>query len=151
MADEKFDEKDREKREEKSPDEKSWDEKWQRDPVSTAIWAAIFIWAGLVLLADNLGFLDSIRIVGWQLPGIDTIINLESWALIFIGAGVLVLIEVLVRLLLPQYRRSVGGTIFFGIFLIAIGLGNIFGWEIIWPLVLIALGLSIILRGVLRR
>ncbi len=151
MADEKFDEKDREKREEKSPDEKSWDEKWQRDPVSTAIWAAIFIWAGLVLLADNLGFLDSIRIVGWQLPGIDTIINLESWALIFIGAGVLVLIEVLVRLLMPQYRRSVGGTIFFGIFLIAIGLGNIFGWEIIWPLVLIALGLSIILRGVLRR
>ena len=63
QRDEKFDEKELEKREEKSSeDEKSWEEKWQRDPVNTAVWALIFIWAGLVLLAENLGLLDAIRI-----------------------------------------------------------------------------------------
>ena len=50
MADEKFDEKEREKSE----------EKWHRDPLSAIIWALIFIWAGLVLLASNLGYLTQL-------------------------------------------------------------------------------------------
>ena len=151
MADDKFDEKDREKREEKPSEEKNWDEKWRRDPISAIAWAAIFIWAGLVLLLDNLGYLKSIRFVGWEIPGISNVINLGPWSVIFIGAGVIVLLEVLVRLLIPEYRRPVGGSIFFGIFLIALGLGNVIGWTIIWPLLLIALGLSIILRGIFQR
>jgi len=151
MADEKFDEKDREKREEKSTEEKNWDEKWRRDPITSIAWAAIFIWAGLVFLADNLGYLRSIQFAGWEIPGISYVIDLGPWSLILIGAGVIVLLEVLVRLLIPEYRRPVGGLIFFGIFLIAMGLGNVFGWGIIWPLVLIALGLLIILRGIFRR
>lgn len=151
MADEKFDEKDREKREEKSSEEKNWDEKWRRDPISTIVWAAIFIWAGLVFLAYNLGYLKSIQFKGWEIPGISNVIDLGPWSLVLIGAGVIILLEVLVRLLIPEYRRPVGGSIFFGIFLIAMGLGNVYGWGIIWPLVLIALGLSIILRGIFRR
>jgi len=151
MADEKFDEKEREKSEEKSSQEKSWEEKWQRDPVNTAVWACIFIWAGLVFLADNLGYLDRFRIVGPNLPGVSFIVGLEAWSVIFIGAGGIVLLEVLVRLLVPAYRKPIGGTLFFGIFLISIGLGNLIGWNLIWPLLLIALGLSIILRGSRRR
>ena len=57
--DEKFDEKEREKQDEKS-EEKTWDEKWQRDPLTVVAWAAIFIWAGLVFLASNLGILDAL-------------------------------------------------------------------------------------------
>ena len=151
MADEKFDEKEREKSEEKSSQEKSWDEKWQRDPVNTVVWACIFIWAGLVFLADNLGYLDRFRIVGPNVPGVSFIVGLEAWSVIFIGAGVIVLLEALVRLLVPAYRKPIGGTLFFGIFLIGIGLGNLIGWNLIWPLLLIALGLSIILRGSRRR
>jgi hypothetical protein len=139
---EKFDEKEAEKREEKSPQEKSWDEKWRRDPLGTLTWAAIFIWAGLVLLADNLGYFQT---AGSFLTGI------QAWSLIFLGAGVLVLLEVLARLLFPEYRRNVTGSIIFGFILIGIGLGDIFGWELVWPLILIALGLSIVLRGALRR
>ena len=54
MADEKFDEKEREKREEKTTEEK-----WQNDPVGAVVGAGIFIWAGLVLLAGNLGILEN--------------------------------------------------------------------------------------------
>jgi hypothetical protein len=61
-----------------------------------------------------------------------------------------VLIEVVVRLLMPVYRRDVGGTLFFAILLIAIGLGNVIGWNFIWPLILIGLGLSVVVRALSR-
>lgn len=150
MSDEKFDEKELEKREEKSPEEKSWDEKWRRDPINTIAWAAIFIWAGIVLLADNLGFFDPLRELGRGTAGLGFLSDLEAWSLIFFSAGVIFLIEVFVRLLVPAYRKPVGGTLIFGLVLIGIGLGDVFGWTVIWPLILIGLGLSIILRGVMR-
>lgn len=150
QRDEKFDEKDREKRDEKSSQEKSWDEKWQRDPVNTVVWALIFMWAGLVLLAVNLGLLDAIRISAQGIPGVVFFGDDATWSLIFIGAGVIMLLGVLVRMLVPAYRRPVGGAIFFGFALIGIGLGNIIGWGLVWPIFLIALGLSIILRGMFR-
>jgi hypothetical protein len=141
QPEEKFDEKEREKQEEKSPQEKSWDEKWRRDPLGTLVWAAIFIWAGLVLLANNLGYLGRIEALN---------VTIEPWSLIFLGAGGFILLEVLVRLLMPAYRRSLTGSLVFAFILIGIGLGDIFGWDLVWPLILIALGLSIILRGLLR-
>jgi hypothetical protein len=148
--DEKFDEKDREKREEKSPEEKSGEEKWQRDPLSAVIWALILIWAGLVFLMDNLGILDNIQTSGGMIPGVDIMVDLGPWAIILTGAGVIVLLEALIRVLVPAYRRPVGGTIVFGFVLIGIGLGNLFNWSLVFPLILIGLGLSIILRGFMR-
>jgi hypothetical protein len=61
-----------EKEEEKH--EKSWDEKWRRDPLSAAVWAVIIIWAGLVLLASNIGIFDWIPFV-------------DAWPIFFLGAG----------------------------------------------------------------
>jgi hypothetical protein len=128
-----------EKQEEKDEkEEKNWDEKWRRDPLSAAVWAGILVWAGLVFLADNLGLLARIE-------------RLDAWGLIFIGAGLLVLLEVVVRLLVPTYRRPVTGTLIFGIFLLGVGLGNLVGWGVIWPVVLIIVGLSILVRGFLWR
>jgi hypothetical protein len=128
-----------EKQEEKDEkEEKNWDEKWRRDPLSAAVWAGILVWAGLVFLADNLGLLIRVE-------------RLDAWGLIFIGAGLLVLLEVVVRLLVPTYRRPVTGTLIFAIILLGVGLGNLIGWEVIWPVVLIIVGLSILVRGFLWR
>jgi hypothetical protein len=76
--------------------------------------------------------------------------RLDAWAIILIGAGLIVLVEVAVRLLVPAYRRPVAGSIIFGVILLALGLGNIIGWGAIWPIVLITLGVIILARGLLR-
>jgi hypothetical protein len=130
----KEDEKEHEKEAEKSGDY----EKWRRDPLSAIVWAGILIWAGLVLLGDNFGMFASLRFR-------DT--RIEAWSVIFIGAAAIVFLEALVRLVLPAYRRAVGGTFFFACVLLGIGLGNIVGWAVVGPLVLIALGLSVLVRG----
>jgi hypothetical protein len=151
MPDEKFDEKDKEKREEKSPQEKNWDEKWRRDPLGSVVWAVIFIWAGLVFLASNLGFLNSLYSRTTGISGFGFPFRLEAWSLVLAGAGVILLIEVVVRLLVPEYRRPVGGTLILGFILIGVGLGDLISWSVIWPLIIIAFGLSIIFRGFLGR
>lgn len=150
--DEKFDEKSMEKQEEKSTEEKGWDEKWRRDPLSAITWAVIFIYSGVVLLAANLGYLDDIlpkRITIGGMTGLEDVIN--AWPLVFIGAGIIFLIEVVIRLLIPAYRKPVTGTIIFAIILIGIGLGDLIDWAIIWAVILIVLGVSIIFRGLGRR
>jgi uncharacterized membrane protein YjjP (DUF1212 family) len=143
MADRQYKEKDeklekQEEKEEKEKGEKNWDEKWRRDPLSAAVWAAILIWAGLVLLASNMGLMVRLE---W----------LDAWGLIFIGAGLIALLEVVIRLFIPDYRRPVTGTLIFAIILLAVGLGNLVGWDVIWPLVLIIVGVSILVRGFLWR
>ena len=147
--DEKFDEKEMEKSE-----EKSWDEKWRRDPLSAIIWALIFIWAGVVLLISNLGFLDQfVRELVITTGVVQKDKAIKAWPIILIGAGGLFLLEVVLRLMIPEYRRPVGGTVIFAFILIAIGLNSIIGlsWVLIWPLILIGIGLSILLRGLSRR
>ena len=132
-------EKEEEKRDEKQEkEEKNWDEKWRRDPLSATVWAAILIWAGLVLLAENLRLFDRFE-------------RLDAWAIILVGAGLIVLLEVAVRLLAPAYRRPVTGSLIFGVILLALGLGEVIGWGVIWPVVLIALGVVILVRGFLWR
>ena len=147
--DEKFDEKEMEKREEKSPEEKSWEEKYQRDPLSPIIWGLILLWAGGVLLLSNMGLLDSLLRRTIIVPAwVERLA--QGWSLVMLGAGVILLIEVAIRLLVPIYRHSIVGTAILAIVFIGIGLGDLISWNILWPLVMIALGLIIVLRGVLR-
>jgi hypothetical protein len=119
----------KEEKEEKGREE-SWDEKWRRDPLNAALWAIVLIWAGLVLIAVNMDLFG----IGW-----------EAWPVIFLGAGVIVLLGVLVRLLVPAYRRPVTGSIIFGFILLGIGLGELTRWDVVGALVLIAIGVSIFL------
>jgi hypothetical protein len=124
---EKFDEKRREK------DEKSLEEKWRDDPLGTAVWALILIWAGLALLLDSMGVLDDSSINGWQLA--------------FTGAGVILLLEALLRLIVPSYRQPVIGTVILGVVFLAIGLGELINLGVILALAVILIGLSLLLRG----
>jgi hypothetical protein len=117
-------------------------EKSYTDALSALVWAALFIWAGLVLLADNLGMLQDVVIWGKQM---------SAWSLIFTGAGIILLIEVLIRLLIPAYRRHVTGTLIFAGILLAIGLAGSFGWSVIFPLIFIFIGIAMLVGAITRR
>ena len=128
----------KDEKEEKNRNE-SWDEKWRRDPVDAAVWAFILIWVGLVWLAVNLGWLDQIVESG------------EAWAVGFIGAGVIVLLGVLLRLLVPAYRRPLIGSVIFGVILLGIGLSQFVPDVAIGAILLIGIGLIILLGGIFRK
>ncbi len=134
-------------RDEKEEKQHEKEEKGRGDPLSAATWGAIVIWAGLVFLADNLGMFTGLRDRAIPLLGRSISLNVDTWALIFLGAGVIILIEVLLRLVLPDFRRSVGGNVILGLVFIGIGLGNLITWTVVWPLILIAIGALILLRG----
>lgn len=137
-----------EKQEEKQREK---DEKNRSDPLSTAVWGAIIIWAGLVLLLDNMGLLSNLGFGrGIEVPGALPV-RVESWGLIFTGAGVLLLIEVAVRLLMPVYRRHVIGSTILALVFLGIGLGNLVNWGVIWALVLIGLGVIVLVRALMGR
>lgn len=137
---EKADEKQR-GNEEKNRGEKSTEEKWRRDAVSAVAWSGILIWAGLMLLAEttNWGY----RMFYWW----------NTWAMIFTGAGVILLLSVLFRLVMPEHRRPIIGNLVFGVILMSIGLGSLttFGWGFVAAIALIVIGLSIVLGGVFRK
>jgi hypothetical protein len=134
--DEKMDEKTHEKEM-----GKQFEEKWSRDPLSSIIWAGILIWAGVFFLIWNLGFLDDIG-----LPR-----NVSSWSYVTAGAGLLLLSEVVIRLTVPTYSGPIGGSLFLGVILLGSGLGDITNSDLIWPLIIIVAGVSIILRGVRKQ
>jgi cation transport ATPase len=122
---------DEEKQEEKH-EEKQWDEKWRRDPLNGIIWAGILVWAGLVLLADNLGYLHAFAF-------------LNAWGLIFAGAGLILLLETAFRFLVPSYRQFVMGKLILALVFLGIGLGNLLGCAATGAFILIAIGVVILL------
>ena len=137
MSERRSDEK--EEKQEKGNGE-SWDEKWRRDPVDAAVWAFILIWAGLVWLLSNTGFWENLLGEG-----------VEAWSIGFLGAGLIILLGVVFRLLVPAYRRPVTGGLILGVVFIGIGLGELTSWVVVGPLILLAIGVGILLTGILRR
>jgi len=134
-------EKEREKEEkEREKDEKTWDEKWHRDPLGSAVWALVLIWVGVVLLATNMNVFTELD---W----------FDAWGAILAGAGVLLLLEVLGRLLVPAYRRPVVGTTILGVFLLGSGLSNLFetSSSLTMGLILVVIGVIVLVRGVTGR
>jgi hypothetical protein len=132
-------EKEREKEQEKSRggDEKRWDEKVRRDPFGTTLAGSILVWSGLVLLASNLGWL------GPQAA-------YTPWSLILVGAGVILLLGVAFVLLVPSYRRPVGGLVVLACLLLAGGVASTFGLALLGPVLLIGIGAVILLRALRR-
>ena len=132
---EKEDEKEGEKRREK---DLSFDEKFRRDPLAATGWALVLIWAGIVLLADNLGYLARLA-------------AFETWDLIFLGAGAIILLGAAIRYLVPAYRRPVGGSVILGVILIAVGIGDVVGSGVVWAGALILIGIFMLLRAAVRK
>jgi hypothetical protein len=134
----KEEEKSEKEHEKHEKEDMTWEEKWRSDPVSAAVWATILIWAGLVLLAENLGLFARFE---W----------FSAWGVILAGAGLIVMLGAVARVLMPTHRRSVAGTLIWGAILVAVGLGSLVDVAVAWPLILIAIGLGLLLRGLLGR
>jgi len=149
MPDEKFDEKEVEKREEK------WEGKQQQDLVGSLVGAAFLIWLGVVLLAANMKYLSTFTNIldRLSIPSYDISLEIPFFSMravqvFLLGAGIILLLEAIIRLLVPIYRRHVLGTLIGAAVFFSLGLGN---WEIVGPLILVAIGISILVRGLTRR
>ncbi|MBN1179304.1 MAG: hypothetical protein JXD18_08840 [Anaerolineae bacterium] len=118
-------------------DERSWDEKWERDPVYSVGWAAIFIWAGFILLLQSLNIFTGLGPLG-------------GWDLVFIGAGFIVFAQIAFRMLSPAHRRPVFGSFVLALVLIAVGLQDVLPEGSFWAVVLIIVGLGMLVRPLLR-
>ncbi|MBE0481821.1 MAG: hypothetical protein IBX68_12710 [Dehalococcoidia bacterium] len=129
--DEKSEEKKREKEEEKG---RGVEEKWRRDRITALIWAGVLVWAALVLLAETTGYADRFD---WWSP----------WAVFLAGWGFIVLLGAMFRLLIPEHRTPVTGSLILGFVLLGIGMGGLVGWGYVWPVVLIIVALLILIRA----
>ena len=98
-------------------------------------WATLFIWGGVVLLIDNLQLITA----DWW----------NAWPIFFIGAGVIMILGALARVMTSRFRFA-GGFVF-GLILIGIGLSWLVNWTVVWPILLIIIGLAILWRGIRRR
>ena len=138
------DEKVNEKQEEKSTEQSEKDEKyqekaggWQQDSLSRTIWALILIMAGVLLLVVSL---DS--------PFLNGLSWFNVWGAIMIGAALLLGLEIVMRLISPTYARPLRGRIILALVLGFIGLSSFTNIDL-WPLILIAVGLSILYQALI--
>lgn len=133
--DEKEEEKRHEKEDEKR-DEKRWEEKYHQDGLTSITWALILIWLGVVFLADGLGWWTWF----WKIE-----------AIAIGGVGVIVLIIALLRLVMPQFRIPVAGSLILGLIFLGVAFWIQFGAVWFWPFVLIAVGAILLVRSLFRR
>lgn len=126
----------------------------QRDQLSAATWAVILIWAGFIFLAFNTGWID--RLIGHNtfsrfLPDGLEMFDPGVWSIIMLGSGLILILESILRLALPKFHRNIGGSLITGAVFIGVGLGGTFGWDLVWPVVLIAIGISVLVGGLFRK
>lgn len=110
------------------------------DLLGRSILAGILLYAGLILLADNFGWLPVAR-------------DAEVWHWIMLGAGGLLIVEALVRAISPDLRGPDVGRIIIGLILLSIGGSAVFGLTLSaawWPVILIIVGISMLIRAIVR-
>ena len=133
---EKQDEKEQEKQQEKGA---GMDEKYHHNPVGFISWALIIIWLGVSLLLQN--------VHAFGVHNDD-----QGWAVFAWGAGVIIIVEAIIRLGIPRLRRGITGSIIWGAVAIGVGFGLWYGnWSVIGPIVVIAVGVGILLARILPR
>jgi len=136
--DEKHDEKQGEKEQEKKQEKgQGLDEKYRRNPLGFVSFALLVIWLGVSLLLQNAGVIED---------------GNHGWAIFFWGGGVIILVLAIFQLLIPRFRRPVVGSFVWGAIWLGIGFGLWYDkWEVIGPLVIIAIGVAILVGRLVPR
>lgn len=112
-------------------------EKAERKRLETLWWAAVFIWAGIVFVADYLDVLPEIR-------------EADAWSWIFLGAGVLGLLGALVRTASADLPKPTGWDYFWSALFLIIGASGFFGGGIAFPIALLVIGVAILANVLFR-
>jgi hypothetical protein len=129
------DEKGQEKQQEKG---RGVDEKYRKNPLGFVTFALLVIWLGVFLLLQNQHvFADDHR----------------SWAIFAWGGGALALVEAMLRVAVPRWRQPVVGGFVGAAIWIGVGFGLRYesNWEIVGPIMIIAVGVAILLGRIAPR
>ena len=119
--------------------------RWRRDPLGPIFGALVLIWLGVVLLAAQNP--EMLRLGPYRVTWSNV------WGFFLAGLGALMVVEAFLRAVMG-YRQGITGRVIWGVILLLIGLSGILpgiGWGTIWPFVLIALGVGLLLVNLLRR
>ena len=128
-------EKGQEKQEEKG---QGLDEKYHRNPLGFVTFAVTVIWLGIFLVLQNQDVFAKTD---------------RGWAIFVWGLAVLAVIEVGLRLTVPRWRQPVVGKVIWAAIWGGVGAGlwSRGNWEIIGPIVLIAIGVAMVMGRVWPR
>lgn len=137
--DEKQEEKDEKGRRERR---EKMEKHQQGDVLGGITWGLILVATGGVFLWASLS--------GWDNLDLE-LKDKATWSLIAGCAGGILLLQALVRLVLPAYRRPVTGTLIASFVLIGVAIGNYYGWQYVWPIMVIGIGLVVLLGQLARR
>ncbi len=74
----------------------------------------------------------------------------DWWAYFLVGLGIILIIDVVIRSVVPEYQQDPTGKLIGGVVLIIIGGAFIFGFTRWWPLIIIAVGVVIIFTSLFR-
>jgi hypothetical protein len=114
------------------------DEKYEKNPLGFLIFAIVLFWVGTYLLLRN-------RHV---FPDTD-----KSWAYLMWGIAALAVVEILIRLMVPRWRQQITGSFVWAVVWTGVGVGlwTSGDWEIIGPIMLIAVGVALIVGRLVPR
>jgi hypothetical protein len=128
-------EKAQEKQEEKG---RGPDEKYERNPLGFMMFAVALFWLGVYLLLRN-------RRV---FPDTD-----QSWAYLVWGVAGIALVEIIIRLMVPRWRKAITGTFVWGVIWAGVGFGmwTNSDWDIVGPVVIIAIAIALVLGRLIPR
>ena len=118
-----------------NPNENVPSEKDRRRPYPNLTGGLVLILLGVLFLLTEMGR------IGW----------VDWWAYFLVGLGAIFLLEAFFRVFSAEGRRGAGGKVIAGLILVVIGGAHLVGFEEWWPLILIAVGVGVLISGLLRR
>ncbi len=122
---------------------------FRRDGIGTFAWAFVLLWAGVVFLFENLGYLDKFNIPIRGIP--EGFQAMSAWTLVLLGAGLIFLISAILHAIIPGNRRHITGHMVLAAVALGLSLGQVYSWTLIGPFVLIAIGISFLLKGIVNK
>lgn len=124
----------REKREKEEKHEHEKPEKGEGDVLGAFVGASILILLGILLLLAQ-----TATWITWTNLG---------WYFLF-GLGCILIVYAVLRAAVTTYRATAAGPLIGGVILCLIGLAGIISIENWWPIILIAVGIAIVVGGLL--